>query len=88
MKKIATPAKPAPAAPLTRPVLLDEETTSAILHLKPKTLEVWRWKTRRSGIQHGPPVTIIGRRPFYEEQALYRWIADQAEPEFSQASNL
>ena len=80
------PKQPVPPTPLTRPVLLDEETAAAVLRRKPKTLEIWRWKSRSTGVQHGPPVTVIGRSPFYEEQALYRWIASQAEISLETAS--
>ena len=70
---------PAPTvSPLPRPVFLSAEV-AAILHQKPKTLEVWRWKSKATGVQHGPPVTRIGRLPLYEEQALYRWVAEQSQ---------
>ena len=70
-------------APRTAPVLLNEHQAAAIIRMKPKTLEVWRWKTRSTGIQHGPPVTRIGKKPFYEEQALFQWVTNAEGTKFS-----
>jgi hypothetical protein len=51
--------------------LLDEDETAEKLNKHKRTLKVWRDK----GI--GPPITYIGRFPFYRLSSLIQWIAEQ-----------
>jgi hypothetical protein len=51
--------------------LLDQDEAAKKLKKHKRTLKAWRDK----GV--GPPITYIGRFPFYNISSLIRWIAEQ-----------
>jgi hypothetical protein len=52
--------------------LLDTHQTARLLDIKPKTLEVWRWRG------FGPAFRKIGHLVRYEEAEVLAWVDAQA----------
>lgn len=50
---------------------LDEDAAAKELRRNPRTLQ--RWRSARIG----PPVTYIGKTPYYRKQSLQDWLLTQ-----------
>ncbi len=66
------------SAPSAAPLLADFLTPDQLadeLEITRRTLE--RWHAQRIG----PPRTLIGRRPYYNRQAVRQWLIGQEQPQ-------
>jgi predicted DNA-binding transcriptional regulator AlpA len=48
------------------------------LQVKPGTLAQWRWRTRRTGIQHGPKWIKVGTVVRYDRDDVDTYLATRA----------
>jgi hypothetical protein len=62
-------------APLLRDYLTPDQLASE-LGLNPETLKRWRRLSR------GPPVTLIGRQPYYHRASVIAWMRSQEIPSY------
>ena len=59
----------------------DEAECAAELKISPLTLKRWRPQKK------GPPVTYVGRQPYYRKASVKAWVAAQERPAERQRQN-